>query len=540
MPLSITVIEKQLEAGRYQTMTDLEQDLKRMVQNAKDYNSSKSEVFDDAERIRKALSNFMPKHNPAYLDPEYRAVPTPIPDHLLKTQARESSASGSEPPVRSLKLNLNPAGSRRQSQAQIETEAEDDNLEDTQLEMLDELSTQENAINFEEKPSKREIPHYYKVIERPTSISDVRGMVEKGKIGSWNDFAKEVRLIWANAKEYNEPGSEIYTMAEELETWFDEKLKAQGVAPKAVPRLSLKTRPQPALKLKLGTPTTSLDQWKVDGDALERQKAEMASALEKSRRGTSRAGSTPGPAVPSSLRRSMSVAEPNDVEMTGVNGTKADEPTVAETAKPAPPVPTNIPTPVVDGEPPRLPVKPPNFSGAPLTNGFHQTDSSRASVPSIYAESNNPIERKFRDPGKGLGDALLESVTYMTHPQMPNDPKWKISRYASPTKTQTASYIYLPHNHYYLRVIPNLSSEVKSRKRHKLCVAHNWQVQPASPGAQGGGVYDFRLQPGENVIVVDVIADLKDGEKKDYAPPQLQLDFERVTFYVILRDRDAD
>lgn len=62
-------------------MTALEADLKRMVQNAKEFNASSSRVYEDAERIRKALSNFMPKHNPAYKDQDYRALPAPIPDH---------------------------------------------------------------------------------------------------------------------------------------------------------------------------------------------------------------------------------------------------------------------------------------------------------------------------------------------------------------------------------------------------------------------------------------------------------------------------
>ena len=50
-----------------------------MVNNAKSYNEKSSIVYADAERIRKALSNFMTKHNPAYLDPEYIAFPTPLP-----------------------------------------------------------------------------------------------------------------------------------------------------------------------------------------------------------------------------------------------------------------------------------------------------------------------------------------------------------------------------------------------------------------------------------------------------------------------------
>ena len=53
---------------------------KRMVSNAKEYNQRGSEIYDDAERLRKALSNFMTKTNPAYKNvPGYTAVPTPIP-----------------------------------------------------------------------------------------------------------------------------------------------------------------------------------------------------------------------------------------------------------------------------------------------------------------------------------------------------------------------------------------------------------------------------------------------------------------------------
>lgn len=50
-----------------------------MVQNAKEFNDPKSEIYEDAERIRKHVFNFMKLHNPAYKeDPKYTAFPTPI------------------------------------------------------------------------------------------------------------------------------------------------------------------------------------------------------------------------------------------------------------------------------------------------------------------------------------------------------------------------------------------------------------------------------------------------------------------------------
>lgn len=64
----------------YANLSLVESDVKRMVANAKQYNDDASSVYQDAERIRKLLSNFMTKHNPAYKDASYQALPTPIPD----------------------------------------------------------------------------------------------------------------------------------------------------------------------------------------------------------------------------------------------------------------------------------------------------------------------------------------------------------------------------------------------------------------------------------------------------------------------------
>jgi hypothetical protein len=50
-----------------------------MITNAKEYNEKTSDVYQDAERIRKMTSEFMKKNNPAYANPNYKALPTPLP-----------------------------------------------------------------------------------------------------------------------------------------------------------------------------------------------------------------------------------------------------------------------------------------------------------------------------------------------------------------------------------------------------------------------------------------------------------------------------
>lgn len=61
-------------------MTTVESDLRRMISNAKSFNEKSSQIFSDAEKIRKAVSNFMVENNPAYQTEDYKPFPTPVPE----------------------------------------------------------------------------------------------------------------------------------------------------------------------------------------------------------------------------------------------------------------------------------------------------------------------------------------------------------------------------------------------------------------------------------------------------------------------------
>jgi hypothetical protein len=79
MPISLETIETKLNDREFSNLSELESYFKRMIANAKDFYARHSDVYDDAERVRKALSNYMTKTNPAYQTRGYTAVPTPLP-----------------------------------------------------------------------------------------------------------------------------------------------------------------------------------------------------------------------------------------------------------------------------------------------------------------------------------------------------------------------------------------------------------------------------------------------------------------------------
>lgn len=52
------------------------------------------------------MANFMPKHNPRYADPTYKAVPTPIPAHLIEQDDSVNVPEKEEKPASTPRLKL--------------------------------------------------------------------------------------------------------------------------------------------------------------------------------------------------------------------------------------------------------------------------------------------------------------------------------------------------------------------------------------------------------------------------------------------------
>ncbi len=319
------------------------------------------------------------------------------------------------------------------------------------------------------------------------------------------------------------------------QSWSEDKMQSLGAAPKKNIRLSLSQPKQPkALRLKMGssTPQPQTAGFTIDSESLRRQKEEMGEALNRAQRASSRNaqvnGSTPVPSSAAiSVRRSASVAtEQTDMKMTDVNGTSTSTPQPQPALSASkPPAHVQLPTPVREMDTPG--------PTAPLTNGTGTQESltPQGSYQGSSQQSVIPFERQYRDPGKGLESALLGSVIFMTNPNDANNPKWKLVRRASATRTQTTGFITLPPTYRNIRIIPLTTSELKSRRRHRVLVMHNSQFY-REPNSTVAGAYDVQLNPGENTLSVEVLADLRDGERKDHAPPQLQFDFEKCTLII--------
>uniref|UniRef100_A0AC35U168 SNF2-family ATP dependent chromatin remodeling factor snf21 n=1 Tax=Rhabditophanes sp. KR3021 TaxID=114890 RepID=A0AC35U168_9BILA len=69
------------------------------------------------------------------------------------------------------------------------------------------------AEMFIQLPSKRELPHYYEMIEKPMDFNKIKKRIKDGRYLEIEDLKDDVQLIWENAMQYNMEGSEIYENA---------------------------------------------------------------------------------------------------------------------------------------------------------------------------------------------------------------------------------------------------------------------------------------------------------------------------------------
>ncbi|KAK0416688.1 hypothetical protein QR680_012632 [Steinernema hermaphroditum] len=63
---------------------------------------------------------------------------------------------------------------------------------------------------FESLPSRRELPDYYEIIERPMDIRRIQKKLADGRYSTVDDVTGDIKLLGNNARKYNQDGSDIY------------------------------------------------------------------------------------------------------------------------------------------------------------------------------------------------------------------------------------------------------------------------------------------------------------------------------------------
>ncbi|KAF4467799.1 polybromo-1 [Fusarium albosuccineum] len=577
MPISLELIEKKLNNGEFENLAKLESYFKRMIANAKEFYPRSSTTFDDAERIRKALSNYMTKTNPAYHNRGYQAMPTPLPpedsneaeadedaegeensedvieeadndeneeeDDEEEAKEEEEEEEEEEPSSRRRTITLKrrgpgrPSTSRRASTRVKEPPKSaapsikpDHQYEDVPYKGLSFYEAQEKVVEellrhrdpeyedayfepFINLPP-RALKDYYKVITDPLSIKKlqkmVKGMHSRGEttgasdFKTWSAFGEKAKLLWTNAYFYNEEGSEIYALAQELEEFFGDQFKQ---AQAAVPEPS-----QPKIKLKVGqssdTPTPSGKKITIHVGG-QRDSGDSPAPVQQT--GTATNGqnvngtSTPALSINPQLEKARSVSASVPSPSPSIQGAlKAEDISVPSSAGvPQPPsVASAQGTPGANAAP--IPaVQPPPVIHNPLANG--------------YMEQRHP-----RRPGKGVKDALIESVRIQVHPGFQSHSPTLATVRPDPFQMRQSVTINLSPHLNRILVVPAIPEHLHDRQYSLWTLFNKQPLKPIhhqAPGQQPNEhAFETVLHHGVNSIEVHLIAAIPRNERVPGGP----------------------
>ncbi|KAI0254673.1 hypothetical protein BJV78DRAFT_1182090 [Lactifluus subvellereus] len=95
------------------------------------------------------------------------------------------------------------------------------------------ISQHRNGNIFHNPIKTSEAPDYYDIVKRPMDLKTIKARIREGQITSSAEFQRDVYLMFANSLMYNRPGSDIYTMAEEMmlesETQINSFRQTEGI-----------------------------------------------------------------------------------------------------------------------------------------------------------------------------------------------------------------------------------------------------------------------------------------------------------------------
>ncbi|KAG9696916.1 Bromodomain-containing protein, partial [Aureobasidium melanogenum] len=518
LPIAISTVQDKLERHEYPTLSTVESDIKRMVANAKQYNDDKSTVYQDAER------------NPAYKDPNYIAIPTPIPggDDDATASSAPPTRETSEQPKKitiSLKASRDRKSSAAPPAASSPAVAQDDSdpadffgktFQQAQEHIINGLisHTDQDLEIFQPFVTlpPRTLTDYYNIIKKPTSLTSVRkrvrGQHSRGPatmqtdFKTWDAFEDEVSYIWRNARDYNEDGSDIFNLSIEFEDLFKERLaiaKSQVDEP-TQPKIKLNA-PRPKPVLHLGARASPAPRGTPADDKKEETITNGATA-------SSAAASRANSQVPTTANATAITASSPVATTTAVKTEKsvAASPSLA-TVRPQSIAPDAKQSPRPGTANAMLP--PPSVRG--ISGSPHP--SMLPHVPHVpqYVPPPTFLDKYARS--KPVSEALLPSLVITAHPQL-NCPKpFRLDVPPSTKFTQQSLTMAITSAQYYISIIPTVSQRLLMQRQYKLFVTLNSvRLMSTVRDFMVGGVaerkivYDTALNAGVNRIEVEVVA----------------------------------
>ncbi|CAJ1050642.1 polybromo 1%2C like isoform X3 [Xyrichtys novacula] len=220
-PIDLRTIAQRIQIGYYKSVNAMAKDVDLMAKNAKTYNEPGSQVFKDANTIKKVFiqrKTELEHAEPTKSSLRIRNRRSGQGDRLSGVSVALHYGSESEDdPVLS--------GSVCYDEGESEAESQSSSMEMSNpiFQLYEAVRGARNnqgqvfSEPFQQLPSRREYPDYYQQIKQPISLQQIRAKMKNGEYESVEQMDADLNLMFENAKRYNMPNSSIYKRAFRLQ-----------------------------------------------------------------------------------------------------------------------------------------------------------------------------------------------------------------------------------------------------------------------------------------------------------------------------------
>uniref|UniRef100_A0A3P9AC43 Protein polybromo-1 n=1 Tax=Esox lucius TaxID=8010 RepID=A0A3P9AC43_ESOLU len=232
-PICLHQIRIKMRNNEYESVEQLDADLSLMFENTKCYNAPHSSIY---KRVLK-LQQIQQLKRKELLS---REVDSMDGDSILSSTISETGSTKRKSHKKNTKKN------RMKALYAAVTEAR-------------EMGTGRRLCElFMVKPSRKEYPDYYKIILEPMDLRTIEHNIRSEKYMTEDALLDDMKIMFRNARHYNEEGSQVYNDANILEKIMKDKQRDLGPMPDdddmMSPKLKIRKTGLPPKKSKYLTP----------------------------------------------------------------------------------------------------------------------------------------------------------------------------------------------------------------------------------------------------------------------------------------------
>ncbi|XP_035517887.1 polybromo 1, like isoform X4 [Morone saxatilis] len=220
-PIDLRTIAQRIQIGYYKSVNAMAKDIDLMAKNAKTYNEPGSQVFKDANTIKKVFiqrKTELEHGEPTKSSLRIRNRRSGQGDRLSGVSVALHYGSESEDdPVLSGSVCYD------EGESEAESQSSSMDMSNPIFQLYEAVRGARNnqgqvfSEPFQHLPSRREYPDYYQQIKQPIALQQIRAKMKNGEYESVEQMEADLTLMFENAKRYNMPMSSIYKRAFRLQ-----------------------------------------------------------------------------------------------------------------------------------------------------------------------------------------------------------------------------------------------------------------------------------------------------------------------------------